>query len=108
MPAPREPCVGLSANHRPEGWWASTAGQRPGTPRTSKPSLYRSPYLVWQNSPPSHGHDPERTAMPRFFDPSPDERRALEQTANGVPEVQQTFVEKHPQLTMPDRGAHQQ
>jgi hypothetical protein len=46
--------------------------------------------------------------MPRFFDPTPDERRAVEQIANGIPAVQQTFVKNHAQLTMADRGAHQQ
>lgn len=46
--------------------------------------------------------------MARFFDPTPEERRALEGIAAGVPGVQRTFVERHPQMTMADRGAHQQ
>src|SRR5688572_29441447 len=46
--------------------------------------------------------------MARFFDPTPDERRALDEIANGIPGVQKTFTTNHPQLTMPDRGAHQQ
>ena len=46
--------------------------------------------------------------MPTFFNPTPDERRALETIAAGIPDVQQTLVRNHPQLTMPDRGAHQQ
>ena len=46
--------------------------------------------------------------MSSFFDPTADERRAVEQIAAGIPEVQQTFVTKHPQMTMADRGAHQQ
>ena len=45
--------------------------------------------------------------MSSFFDPTADERRALEQIAAGVPEVQQTFVTKHSEMTMADRGAHQ-
>ncbi len=46
--------------------------------------------------------------MARFFDPTPEERRALEQIAAEVPAVQQTFVERHPGMTAADRGAHQQ
>jgi hypothetical protein len=46
--------------------------------------------------------------MARFYDPTPDERRALDEIANGIPGVQKTFVTNHPQLTMADRGAHQQ
>ena len=46
--------------------------------------------------------------MPDFFDPTPEQRRELENIANGVPAVQRTFVKNHPQLAMPDRGAHQQ
>jgi hypothetical protein len=45
--------------------------------------------------------------MSSFFDPTADERQALEQIAAGVPEVQQAFVTRHPQMTMADRGAHQ-
>jgi hypothetical protein len=46
--------------------------------------------------------------MPTFFDPSPEQRRVLEEIAAGIPGVQRTLVNNHPQLTMPDRGAHQQ
>ena len=46
--------------------------------------------------------------MSSFFDPTADERRAVEQIAAGIPDVQQAFVTKHPQMTMADRGAHQQ
>jgi hypothetical protein len=46
--------------------------------------------------------------MPTFFDPSPDQRRILEEIAAGIPGVQQNLVKNHPQLTMADRGAHQQ
>jgi hypothetical protein len=46
--------------------------------------------------------------MPTFFDPTPEERRALEAIARQIPDVQQGLVRNHPQLTMPDRGAHQQ
>jgi hypothetical protein len=46
--------------------------------------------------------------MPRFFAPSPAERAALEAAMAEIPAVQQTLVANHDQLTMPDRGAHQQ
>jgi hypothetical protein len=46
--------------------------------------------------------------MPMFFDPTPEERHALEAIARQIPDVQQELVRNHPQLTMPDRGAHQQ
>lgn len=46
--------------------------------------------------------------MPTFFDPTPDQRRELEQIAKGIGPVQQTLVNNHPRLTMADRGAHQQ
>jgi hypothetical protein len=46
--------------------------------------------------------------MPTFFDPSPEQRRVLEEIAAGIPGVQQNLVKNHPQLTMADRGAHQQ
>ena len=42
--------------------------------------------------------------MSTFFDPTPDDRRKLEEIARGIPEVQETLVKNHPQLTMPDRG----
>jgi hypothetical protein len=45
--------------------------------------------------------------MASFFDPTPDERRALEQIAARIPDVQQNFVTKHPDMTLADRGAHQ-
>jgi hypothetical protein len=46
--------------------------------------------------------------MPTFFDPTPEQRRELEEIAAGIPAVQQTLTKNHPQLTMADRGAHQQ
>jgi hypothetical protein len=46
--------------------------------------------------------------MPTFFNPTPEERRALEAIARQMPDVQRTLVRNHPRLTMPDRGAHQQ
>ena len=52
--------------------------------------------------------DAERTIlMPTFFDPTPEERHALEAIARQIPDVQRGLVRNHPQLTMPDRGAHQ-
>jgi hypothetical protein len=46
--------------------------------------------------------------MSDFFDPTPEQRHELEQIADGILAVQQTFVKNHQLLTMPDRGAHQQ
>jgi hypothetical protein len=46
--------------------------------------------------------------MPPFFVPTPEQRRALEEIAAGIPEVQRRLTANHPQLTLPDRGAHQQ
>ena len=46
--------------------------------------------------------------MPPFFTPTPAQRAALETLADGIPEVQRTLVANHPQLSLPDRGAHQQ
>ena len=46
--------------------------------------------------------------MAQRYSPSPEERRALEQLVEEVAGVQQTLVANHPQLTQPDRGAHQQ
>ena len=46
--------------------------------------------------------------MPHFYAPTPDERRALEQLAEQVADVQRTLVANHPHLQSPDRGAHQQ
>ena len=45
--------------------------------------------------------------MPKFFDPTPEERKALEDIAHQIPDVQRTLVRNHPRLTVPDRGAHQ-
>jgi hypothetical protein len=46
--------------------------------------------------------------MARFFDPTPEQRREIEDIAAGIPGVQHALVKNHPQLSMPDRGAHQQ
>jgi hypothetical protein len=46
--------------------------------------------------------------MADFFNPTPDERRALDQLVSEIPAIQQTLVANHNQLTRPDRGAHQQ
>jgi hypothetical protein len=46
--------------------------------------------------------------MPDFFDPTPEQTRELEAIAAAIPDVQRTFVDNHPQLAGPDRGAHQQ
>lgn len=46
--------------------------------------------------------------MPTFFDPTPEQRHTLEQLAGEMPAVQQSLVRNHAQLTMADRGAHQQ
>ena len=46
--------------------------------------------------------------MATFFDPTPEQKRDLEKIAAGIPGVQQTLTSNHPQLSMPDRGAHQQ
>ncbi len=46
--------------------------------------------------------------MPAFFDPTPEERQALEAIARQIPDVQRTLVRNHPQLSLPDRAAHQQ
>jgi hypothetical protein len=46
--------------------------------------------------------------MPPFFDPTPDQRRELEELAAEVPDIQQTLIRNSDQLTQPDRGAHQQ
>jgi hypothetical protein len=46
--------------------------------------------------------------MSLFFDPTPEERRALEELAAEIPEIQQTLIRNSDQLTVPDRGAHQQ
>lgn len=46
--------------------------------------------------------------MAAFFNPTPAERKALEDIARGIPGVQDTLVANHAQLTRPDRGAHQQ
>jgi hypothetical protein len=46
--------------------------------------------------------------MPPFFDPTPEQRRELEQLAEQLPDIQQTLIRNSDQLTQPDRGAHQQ
>jgi len=46
--------------------------------------------------------------MAAFFNPTPDERKALDGIARSIPGVQHTLVANHAQLTRPDRGAHQQ
>ena len=46
--------------------------------------------------------------MPPFFNPTPDERAALEKVVGEIPDVQQTLTRNHPLLTTLDRGAHQQ
>jgi hypothetical protein len=46
--------------------------------------------------------------MSSFFDPTPEQRRALEQLAEEIPGIQQTLISNSDQLTAPDRGAHQQ
>ncbi len=46
--------------------------------------------------------------MPTFFDATPEQRHSLERLAGDVPAIQQTLISNHPQLTMADRGAHQQ
>jgi hypothetical protein len=48
------------------------------------------------------------TLMPTFFDPTPEEREALEAIARQIPDVQRTLVRNHPRLSVPDRAAHQQ
>jgi hypothetical protein len=46
--------------------------------------------------------------MPAFFDPTPEERAALEKLISELPAIQNTLVKNHERLTRPDRGAHQQ
>jgi len=46
--------------------------------------------------------------MPEFFDPTPQARARLDKVVADIPGIQQTLVAKDPQLTRPDRGAHQQ
>ena len=46
--------------------------------------------------------------MSRFFDPTPQQARQLEEIAAAIPGVQKTFVDNHPRLTAADRAAHQQ
>ena len=45
--------------------------------------------------------------MSQFYNPTSDERRALQALAEEVSGVQRTLVTNHPRLTQPDRGAHQ-
>jgi len=40
--------------------------------------------------------------------PNEQERRVLDELAGQIPDVQRTLVDRHPKLTLPDRGAHQQ
>jgi hypothetical protein len=46
--------------------------------------------------------------MPPFFDPTPEEVRALEGLAGEIPGIQQTLIRNSDGLTTPDRAAHQQ
>jgi hypothetical protein len=46
--------------------------------------------------------------MAQRYNPTPDERRALDALAEEVADVQRTLVDNHPGLAQPDRGAHQQ
>ncbi len=46
--------------------------------------------------------------MPKFFDPTPEQRGELEAIAAAIPGVQKTFVLNHPHVNTLDRGAHQQ
>jgi hypothetical protein len=46
--------------------------------------------------------------MATFFDPTPDQKRVLDEIAAAIPGVQGTLRTNHPQLSMSDRGAHQQ
>jgi len=45
--------------------------------------------------------------MPEHFNPSPEQRHALEALVGQVADVQRTLVVNHPRLQQPDRGAHQ-
>ena len=46
--------------------------------------------------------------MSTFFNPTPEERAALEALAAEIPGIQQTLIKNHELLTHADRGAHQQ
>ena len=46
--------------------------------------------------------------MAVVFNPTAEETRALEALIAELPRIQDTLVQNHPQLTRPDRGAHQQ
>ena len=46
--------------------------------------------------------------MPAIFNPTAEETRALETLIAEIARVQDKLVANHPQLTVPDRGAHQQ
>ena len=46
--------------------------------------------------------------MPRFFDPTPQQSRQLEEIAAAIPGVQNALVANHSRLTAADRAAHQQ
>jgi hypothetical protein len=43
-----------------------------------------------------------------FFNPTPEEKKALEDLIDAIPGIQQRLVDNHAQLMRPDRGAHQQ
>ena len=45
--------------------------------------------------------------MPPFFDPTPEEKAALDALAAQLPGIQRTLTSNHAQLTVADRGAHQ-
>jgi hypothetical protein len=45
--------------------------------------------------------------MPQFFDPTPEEKAALDALAAQLPGIQRTLTANHAQLTAADRGAHQ-
>src|SRR6187401_855217 len=47
-------------------------------------------------------------SMPVIFNPTAEERRALEALIAAIPQIQDKLVVNHRQLTRPDRGAHQQ
>ncbi len=46
--------------------------------------------------------------MPEFFNPTHEERQALDKLADEIPGIQQTLVANHKLLQHADRGAHQQ
>jgi hypothetical protein len=44
----------------------------------------------------------------QFFEPTPEQRRALQELADEIPGIQQKLMANDAQLKQPDRGAHQQ